>query len=384
MNKKGFTLVEVIMSIVLVSVVLTFMLASLVKLRNTYSEVNENTDALIFSSSISRIINNDLSDNGGIRYVGCNIEGDICDIILTNSKRRRIVIIDNELSDLYTRGVNASNEQVSLDEEQWQYCDTYLKCMQVDTPSGNSACNYFCPIKTVTTTLKYLDTTENDEGELIYIKTLSLTQNTDLEKDRVYTVGYNFGKMSYTTYEFESANKFVDPINKLSPYRNVISSLSLQINDTVDKNDNTYGITLYSSASYPPGMVIGDEIKLTLNNTYGIDSDVKTITSYYDEIIVKYGVSFNVYVKKDGVKTNQLTEIKKVSIPSAVKKDGTVYTFNGYYYRINYEDGSYEDIQIIDDAGNILVTNTYFIEYEEVVDGAIKKVKDRTLFALWN
>ncbi|MDD6272997.1 MAG: prepilin-type N-terminal cleavage/methylation domain-containing protein [bacterium] len=384
MNKKGFTLVEVIMSIVLVSVVLTFMLASLVKLRNTYSEVNENTDALIFSSSISRIINNDLYDNGGIRYVGCNIEGDRCDIILSNSKRRRIVIIDNELSDLYTRGINASNEQVSLDEEQWQYCDTYLKCMQIDTSSGNSACTYYCPIKTITTTLKYLDTTENDEGELIYIKTLSLTQNTDLKKDRVHTVGYNFGKMSYTTYEFESANKFVDPINKLNPYRNVISSLSLQINDTVDKNDNTYGITLYSSASYPPGMVIGDEIKLTLDSSNETIEDAKTITSYYDEIVVKYGVSFNVYVKKDGVKTNQLTEIKKLNIPVAVKKDGSAYKFNGYYYRINREDGSYEDIQIIDENGNILVTNTYFIEYEEVVDGEVKKVKDRTLFASWS
>ena len=64
MNKKGFTLIEVILSIVLVSVVLTSMLATLVKLRENYSIVNENTDALIYSSSVSRILNNDLSKNG--------------------------------------------------------------------------------------------------------------------------------------------------------------------------------------------------------------------------------------------------------------------------------------------------------------------------------
>ena len=92
MNKKGFTLIEVIVSIVLVSVVLTSMLASLVKLKTSYEVVSENTDALIFSSSLSRIINNDFDSNGGIRYIDCTYFGDVCDITLNNNEKRRLEI----------------------------------------------------------------------------------------------------------------------------------------------------------------------------------------------------------------------------------------------------------------------------------------------------
>lgn len=42
MNKKGFTLIEVIVSIVLVSVVLVSLMATLIKLRETYSVIHEN------------------------------------------------------------------------------------------------------------------------------------------------------------------------------------------------------------------------------------------------------------------------------------------------------------------------------------------------------
>mgnify|MGYP003307939376 CR=1 FL=1 len=87
MNKKGFTLIEVIVSIILVSVVLTSMLASLVKLRNAYEEATKNTDALVFSSSLARIINNDFAQNGGIRYIDCTYFGDVCDITLNNNVR---------------------------------------------------------------------------------------------------------------------------------------------------------------------------------------------------------------------------------------------------------------------------------------------------------
>ena len=92
MNKKGFTLVEVIISIVLVSTVLTAMLASLVKLKSSYEVVSGNTDALVFSSSLSRIINNDFEQNGGIRYIDCTYYGDYCDITLNNDQKRKLEI----------------------------------------------------------------------------------------------------------------------------------------------------------------------------------------------------------------------------------------------------------------------------------------------------
>ena len=94
MNKKGFTLFEVIISVVLVSILLTSMLVTLVKIRDAYSIVYENTDALIFSSSIARIINNDFQENGGIRYIDSNYNGDLCDITLNNDQKRRIEVYD--------------------------------------------------------------------------------------------------------------------------------------------------------------------------------------------------------------------------------------------------------------------------------------------------
>ena len=78
MNKKGFTMFEVIVSVVLISLILTPMLATLVRIRESYEIVYENTDALIFSSSISRIVNNDFEKNGGIRYIDCNYDGNVC------------------------------------------------------------------------------------------------------------------------------------------------------------------------------------------------------------------------------------------------------------------------------------------------------------------
>ena len=60
MNKKGFTLIEVIVSIVLVSVVLVSMMATLLRLRDTYSIIHDNSDVIVYSSSIARVINNDL------------------------------------------------------------------------------------------------------------------------------------------------------------------------------------------------------------------------------------------------------------------------------------------------------------------------------------
>ena len=97
MNKKGFTLVEVIVSIVLVSVILISLMATLIKLRNTYGEVHKNTDVLIYGSSLSRVINNDLMDKNGIRHTSCDTNGLNCDFILGNDEQRRLEIVEEEI-----------------------------------------------------------------------------------------------------------------------------------------------------------------------------------------------------------------------------------------------------------------------------------------------
>ena len=94
MKKKGFTLIELIVSIVLVSVVLVSLLGSLLQIRNAYTTIHENSDILVYSSSIARVINNDLSKNNGIRFVSCETDGSKCYLILGNDDRRELTLTE--------------------------------------------------------------------------------------------------------------------------------------------------------------------------------------------------------------------------------------------------------------------------------------------------
>ena len=169
--------------------------------------------------------------------------------------------------------------------------------------------------------------------------------------------------MSFDSYEYESTNKFVDPINKISPFRNRISTINIEINDMIDQNDSTYSITLYSASSFAPGMNVGDEIKLVFDADYGIENDINNITVPNDELVVKYGVGYYVYNITEEGKTNILKEVNKIQVPTAVSKNGYSYTFDGYYYEYN-RNGTTEEVQIVDENGNIIATNTYFIIYQ--------------------
>ena len=175
MNKKGFTLVEVIVSIVLVSVVLVSLMATLIKLRETYSVVHEDSDVLVYSSSISRVINNDIMDNNGIRYASCDLNGVTCDITLGNDQKRRLEIIEEEIN--------------------------HGRIKMTDKKEANHV--------TKNSTLKYSDTTkevkdaneniDKSKNKIIYIRTLALEDYTEIIKENgreiegVHTTeGYNF------------------------------------------------------------------------------------------------------------------------------------------------------------------------------------------------
>ena len=55
MNKKGFTLIEVIVSVVLVSVIMVSLMASLIQLRKTYTLIHENSDKDILISFLVKV-----------------------------------------------------------------------------------------------------------------------------------------------------------------------------------------------------------------------------------------------------------------------------------------------------------------------------------------
>lgn len=327
MNKKGFTLVEVIVSIVLVSVIMVSMLASLVKLRDTYSVIHENSDVIVYTSSIARVINNDLMKNNGIRYANCSPDGLECELILGNDEKRKIEILkEGEEIDLCDyrnrRGKDASHERI-------------------------------------TTTLKYTNTTNlGTEGDLIYIRTLildryteysSCQQGTDTSdcavnlKDEnckmgtVTTKGYNFYDMNVPDPNlYYGSNNLVDTISKVN----------IRIWDGKNEESTKYDIVLYSSGRYDDSELVGNTYKIALDTNGATTSG----TVELDEV---FGVAYF-----DGEKSHSSKNIiRKISKPTKVE-NGKPMAFLGYYY---YK-GSADTLgtQIIDSKGTIVASSRVF------------------------
>ena len=337
MNKKGFTLIEVIISITLLSIVMTSMLASLVKLRDAYSKAYVNVDAVVFGSSVARFINNDLNKNGGIRYINCDNAGTNCDIYLANDQKRKIEILNTESGKFF----NIDGEKV--------YCEI--------EPLKDKNGNYFhdkngkciCEIERVSTTLKYTDTSAS-QPKLLFIKTIGLDKNNKYKKEKkddamnnkleiddiekVSTTGYIFGKLS------AKSDGFKKPTNPT--IRNIITSINIPIYDGVDRNDSTYNIQIYTDASYSTKLLVGEDILIRLNSGSSSNNNLGTITEVDNDFIEKYGIGF--YKYNNGIKKR----IESIEVPKADN-----YTFEGYYYN---------DVKIIDENGKILVNSDYFID----------------------
>jgi len=91
MKKDGFTLVEIIISIVLVSVLLVSMLVSLIKLREASLTVDDDSDVRIIGSSLSKIINEDFINNCGIKNLNCITDKE-CSIAFNNGEVRKLTL----------------------------------------------------------------------------------------------------------------------------------------------------------------------------------------------------------------------------------------------------------------------------------------------------
>ena len=207
MNKNGFTLVELIVSIVLVSIVLVSMTGTLVKLKETYNVVNEDADARIYGATISKIINDDFLKNNGIRDISCSNDEDMssCEIVLGTNQKRTLEIlrntIPNDSETIYENGKNVGTK-------------TYEK-----------------------TTLRYSDSTTGAVKTLL-IKTIELIvkSNNEVDNNLVNTYGYKFTDLSVKTYKYEN----IDDYDKTDEITHIIIGLS----------DEKYNIDLYSSGTY--------------------------------------------------------------------------------------------------------------------------------------
>lgn len=225
MKKNGFTLIEIIVSIALVSVVLISMMGTLIKLKEVYSLVDEDTDILIYGASITRIISNDIIKNGDIKKISCSESGEACSeysvyekiyLTLGNGKKRLIEIIP------------------TIDDN-----DNNLNIVTNITAEDNTIIGHKTVIKN---SLRYTDTTDAVNTKLLYIKTLDLTK-TEVEEsstinETVY--GYNFKGFEVIKYVYPSA---VRPTSE----EDVINIVNIKM------SDQSFDLTLYSSATQPIG-----------------------------------------------------------------------------------------------------------------------------------
>ena len=71
MKKQGFTLVELILSIVLVSIIIVTMVGTILKIRQSYSIINQNIEARTYKALIAKVINEHFIKNGGVKNINC-------------------------------------------------------------------------------------------------------------------------------------------------------------------------------------------------------------------------------------------------------------------------------------------------------------------------
>ncbi len=108
--KKGFTLVEVIVSIALLSIVLLSLYKILDLTKFNEKTTLSKTENLIKKAEIEKIINEDVYTNG-IKEITCTKES--CDIILNNDLKRNISITNENKNIVYT---DTTNDKVLLNE----------------------------------------------------------------------------------------------------------------------------------------------------------------------------------------------------------------------------------------------------------------------------
>lgn len=299
MNKKGFTLIEVIVSVVLVSIVMVSLTATLVEIKKKSGTVASNTDAVIYSGIMARVLNSDVASHNGIKFIECEPNGSKCGLVLGDNEKRTIQIIDddrtiasckvkkNNSTGIFYLVNNSGNEDGScrgvIDIEQVKKSNDYNpafntnKCIvksnclgaKYIATNGDAKCE--CFKEKITSSIVYKDITSGtdtvitneDSNKVVYAKTLSYVRTieenaTDTNVKNVTTDGYGFSRLYYRQDSFK---------NKEASSTSVLSNLTIGIYDGIDKNDATHNVVLYSGSTIKSGVdaSVGDKYDITLN-----------------------------------------------------------------------------------------------------------------------
>jgi len=129
MNKKGFTIVELVISIVLLSIVMVFMLTFMSELRGKEDVMEEDTDMLLNTTIISKKINEDILKRGGVNSINCTTTD--CEFNFKNNKNTTLTLTNNMKTINYTEG----EEKIlvrTLPNEEAQYKDIVISEFELD------------------------------------------------------------------------------------------------------------------------------------------------------------------------------------------------------------------------------------------------------------
>ena len=102
--KKGFSLIELLVSLVIISAVMVFLTSFVLNLRDEKGEINIDVQANINQASISRALNYDAIEHGGICNVEITNNGKNCEITYVDEETRQIILNEGTLT--YKDGSN--------------------------------------------------------------------------------------------------------------------------------------------------------------------------------------------------------------------------------------------------------------------------------------
>lgn len=96
MNKKGFTLIELITTFSVAAIIIVLLVNIVVSIQEVYSKSNIKTELYVNQATLSNVINSKLSDRNIYRYSSCD-KSDFCysftlkdysiiDLVVTNDK----------------------------------------------------------------------------------------------------------------------------------------------------------------------------------------------------------------------------------------------------------------------------------------------------------
>lgn len=104
MNKKGFTIIELIISVSILTIVMVFALNLLVVLKEQETSLDTDTDMILNQAFVSKKINGDIIKNGGIKLLNCTTTK--CDFTFNNDVKKTLTLTNNKKTIKYENKEN--------------------------------------------------------------------------------------------------------------------------------------------------------------------------------------------------------------------------------------------------------------------------------------